>query len=39
VFRQAYERGRYGPSLRYGTPPPVALAERDRRWVMAQNPG
>ncbi len=39
VFRQVYERGGYGPLIRYGRPPLASVADRDRRWVMTQKPG
>ena len=38
VFQQAYQRGRYGRSVRYGQSPRVSLGEKDRRWVMGQKP-
>ena len=39
VFREAFRRGRYGRSIRYGRAPGVLLNERDKRWAIARKPG
>jgi hypothetical protein len=39
IFRQAYDRGRYARSLRYGDPPAAPLTPEARDWVLRQAPG
>jgi hypothetical protein len=39
VFQTAYERGRYGRSIDYTEPPPVALDAGRRAWVMERGRG
>jgi hypothetical protein len=36
VFRQTFQRGRYGRSLRYDRPPLAPMKDEDRTWAMRQ---
>jgi hypothetical protein len=39
VFTTTYQRGRYARSINYAAPPPVALDDETRRWVVERARG